>query len=338
MILRGKTMLRFSGALILLTPPAATVAIVAAASNAALGDFLYTVSNRDGEFRTVDPADGHTMASVEIMLNGQGVGGATGLAVNPDTGVFYALLKSSDTRVLATIDPETGVAQQIGDTGDKFSSIAFDSDGILYGITGDGADNPETLFTLSLDDATPTFVMDLSDDHDGGEALGFNPDDGLMYRASGYLVDFIFQAINLDDLSIIDVELFGDQYSEATALAYRGGGMFYLSGIAGDLFTVSVGGEVTFIADLDHRAKGLVFVPEPGGCDRDPEWLCDGDVDGDGQVNPVDSGLVQAAFGSLDDQDLCNYDVDCDGQINPVDSGIVQSLFGTCEEPRSVCP
>ena len=73
-------------------------------------------------------------------------------------------------------------------------------------------------------------------------------------------------------------------------------------------------------------------------CVREPEWQCDGDVDGDGQVNPVDAGLVQAAFGSADDQDLCNYDVDCDGQINPVDGGIVQSLFGTCEAPRAVCP
>ena len=74
------------------------------------------------------------------------------------------------------------------------------------------------------------------------------------------------------------------------------------------------------------------------GCVRDPEWQCDGDVDGDGQVNPVDSGLVQAAFGSLDERDLCNFDLDCDRQINPVDSGIVQSLFGTCETPREVCP
>ena len=75
-----------------------------------------------------------------------------------------------------------------------------------------------------------------------------------------------------------------------------------------------------------------------GGCTREPVWLCDGDVDGDGQVNPVDSGLVQAAFGSADESDLCQYDVDCDGQINPVDAGIVQSLFGTCEAPRDVCP
>ncbi len=82
----------------------------------------------------------------------------------------------------------------------------------------------------------------------------------------------------------------------------------------------------------------LVEVVPRGGCVRKPEWVCDGDVDGDGQVNPVDSGLVQAAFGSADESDLCQYDVDCDGQINPVDSGIVQSLFGTCEEPRDVCP
>ena len=73
-------------------------------------------------------------------------------------------------------------------------------------------------------------------------------------------------------------------------------------------------------------------------CFREPVWLCDVDVDGDGQVNPVDSGLVQAAFGSPREQVLCNYDVDCDGRINPVDAGIVQSLFGTCEEPRRVCP
>ncbi len=77
--------------------------------------------------------------------------------------------------------------------------------------------------------------------------------------------------------------------------------------------------------------------PTSNGCVRNPEWLCDGDVDGAGQVNPVDSGLVQAAFGSTDEGDICQYDIDCDGQINPVDSGIVQSLFGTCEAPRAVC-
>ena len=47
---------------------------------------------------------------------------------------------------------------------------------------------------------------------------------------------------------------------------------------------------------------------------------------------------MQSNFGNANEQTLCNYDTDCDGQINPVDRGIVQSLFGTCEEPRGVCP
>ena len=75
-------------------------------------------------------------------------------------------------------------------------------------------------------------------------------------------------------------------------------------------------------------------------CVRDPIWVCEGDVDGDGQVNPVDSGLVQASFcsaESCDAQALCQYDMDRDGQINPVDAGLVQSLFGICDEPSSVC-
>ena len=49
------------------------------------------------------------------------------------------------------------------------------------------------------------------------------------------------------------------------------------------------------------------------GCVRDPDWICDGDVDGDGQVNPVDSGLVQAAFCSGEgctEEALCQYDLD----------------------------
>ncbi len=91
------------------------------------------------------------------------------------------------------------------------------------------------------------------------------------------------------------------------------------------------------IVHVDLGMTGTVSVLA-GGCTRDPAWECDGDVDGDGQVNPVDSGLVQAAFGSIEESDLCQYDMDCDGQINPVDSGIVQSLFGTCDPPRDVCP
>jgi hypothetical protein len=111
------------------------------------------------------------------------------------------------------------------------------------------------------------------------------------------------------------------------------GGPFALSGTIGQPDAGQMSGGSFAITG------GFWAIPASGGgCTRDPVWQCDGDVDGDRQVNPVDSGLIQAAFGSTDQGDLCQYDVDCDGQINPVDSGIVQSLFGTCESPRGVCP
>lgn len=73
-----------------------------------------------------------------------------------------------------------------------------------------------------------------------------------------------------------------------------------------------------------------------GCCGYRREWACAGDIDGNGQVNPVDVGLIQSKFGSTDSEDLCHFDVDCDGRINPVDSGIVQSLFGEpCRAPRT---
>ena len=113
------------------------------------------------------------------------------------------------------------------------------------------------------------------------------------------------------------------------------GGGFELSGTIGQPNAREMsGGDFTLAGGFWPGASS----GDGSGCLRDPEWLCDGDVDGDGQVNPVDSGLVQAAFGSEDESDLCQYDIDCDGQINPVDSGIVQSLFGTCDQPRDACP
>jgi hypothetical protein len=69
------------------------------------------------------------------------------------------------------------------------------------------------------------------------------------------------------------------------------------------------------------------------------EWACQDygciwDVDLDGQVNPVDAGIVQSNFGcDLEvDGDLCvRSDIDGDCQVNPVDSGLVSARFGECQ-------
>ena len=188
-------------------------------------------------------------------------------------------------------------------------------------------------------DVTLTFVWDVADLSNpflvDTFTSGLAATDHNLYIRDG----FVFQANYKGGMHIFDIQAdpinpplvgYYDTYPSSDSNGYDGGAWttypFFPSG-------------TVIVSDQD----GGLFILDPReattrGCTRSPEWVCDGDVDGDGQVNPVDSGLVQAAFGSTDDQDLCNYDVDCDGQINPVDSGIVQSLFGTCEEPRSVCP
>jgi len=121
-----------------------------------------------------------------ITLAGETVNGGTGLATDPTTGTLWALLKLSgqDGRELVTIDPETGVATSIGNTGSRFAGIAFDASGNLFGVTGDGGLPPETLATLSKTDGSATFVCSLGLGGDG-ENIAFNPTDALLYHYSG---------------------------------------------------------------------------------------------------------------------------------------------------------
>lgn len=62
--------------------------------------------------------------------------------------------------------------------------------------------------------------------------------------------------------------------------------------------------------------------------------LCDGDANGDGTVDPLDSGFVLARFGCP----VCTGDPGCDyadqngdGNVDPLDSGFVLARFGPCE-------
>jgi hypothetical protein len=67
--------------------------------------------------------------------------------------------------------------------------------------------------------------------------------------------------------------------------------------------------------------------------------LCDGDANGDGVVDPLDSGYAAARFGA--DVMLpgnCQADVNCDGIIDPLDGGYILARFGTCNAPILCAP
>ena len=234
---------------------------------------LYSTSRDDNLLRSLNPATGATTGSVGISLAGWTVAGSTGLATNPLTQDLYSILKLAGRltqRELVIIDPATGIATSVGNTGDKFATIAFGCDGTLYGLTGDGGAIPETLFTLSLVDATPTVLLALIDGADG-EAMALNVDDQLLYRSSGVgaqkFVEFI-DPITLDRTRIFPS---GFPYREALGLAYDfDAGHFLLCNLAGELVSLTPTGVATFIGTMGFRSKGLAFLPTVGCCRPEP--------------------------------------------------------------------
>lgn len=247
---------------------------------------LYSVSRDDDLLRVINPSTGSTISSVAITLTGKGVTFANGLATHPVTGELFALLKldGQTGRQLVTINPFTGVATSIGDTGDQFAGLAFNSSGTLFSVIGDkknqpGGLLPETLFTLNTSNAAPTQILVLGRGNDG-EAIGFNPNDGLIYHASGNdtggegcpsdpLCVEIFESVNPNNLAVTNIPLSGAYvastavYSEVAALTHLSGNTLLLTDIDSNLYTITTSGVLTLLGGMDHVSKGLAFVNAP---------------------------------------------------------------------------
>lgn len=227
----------------------------------AAGDRLYTVTSNDATLRLVNPFTGTTISSVPITSSAGQVNWANGLAVHPLTGDLWAILNVSGSgRVLARLDPTTGIATVVGPTGRAFAGIAFAANGTLYGVTGDGDQvAPETLFTLNLQTGAPTQVLALGNGDDG-ETIGFDPVTGNLLHASGYFSP-VLERIDLGSLTVTSMPTSGSPYIEALAITHWVGSNFLMSDINDDLFVVSADGVVSKIATLDHSfIKGLAFV------------------------------------------------------------------------------
>jgi hypothetical protein len=232
-------------------------------SGVARGQILYAVDQGSNLLRTIDPANAGTLTSVPITLAGQSINGANGLAADPQTGALWALLRlqGQTGRLLATINPGTGVATSIGNTGDAFAGLAFHTDGTLYGVTGDGANVPESLFKINQTTGAPTFSQTLGNGDDG-ESIGFNSTDGLLYHGSG-LSTQVFESINLLTQAVTNIPLSGTAFGEFLALTQRDATTFFLSDLDDDLVTISTTGFVSSVGPLGFTAKGLAFVPIP---------------------------------------------------------------------------
>jgi hypothetical protein len=135
---------------------------------------------------------------------------------------------------------------------------------LLVGVTGDGAVQPETLYYLDKTNASSTFLMSLGNGADG-EAIAYNPTDGLLYHASGISDgDRFWESINLNTASIVSSGQFTgpDVVNENLAMTFNfGSGEFLVANRINTVFySADAAGNATNIGTTPEDLKGLAFV------------------------------------------------------------------------------
>jgi len=179
-------------------------------SDASTACAAVVVTRNGADINLYSTAD-YTSQADYTLTSTDDLGAFNGLAVDPTTGQWYAAAQDfSGTRYLAEVDLSAGTVSFIGAFGDHISSIAFDASGTLYGVTGFNGSTYETLYTIDLATGAITSFVALTTSSDG-EALAYCPDDGLLYRASGYSDgNWDLDAIDLSTGAITSVVSGGD--------------------------------------------------------------------------------------------------------------------------------
>jgi hypothetical protein len=142
----------------------------------------------------VHPDTGAIFDGRVITVPGRTIVGAQGLALDPTTGQVYAIVTASGVsgRLLVRLDLATGAGTEVGNLGDNFSSIAFRG-GQLFGVTGDGAAVPETLYLVDKSSAAKIVVRTLGNGNDG-EVIAYHPPSDSFFHWSGNLT-IVFERI-----------------------------------------------------------------------------------------------------------------------------------------------
>lgn len=134
---------------------------------------------------------------------------------------------------------------------------------ILYGVTGDGANTSETLFTLSTTDASATFFMTLGNGSDG-ESIGYNSNTAFMNHGSGISDgDRFWEEIDLDSASLHSSQQQSGSAAlddELLDLAFNVVTGFMMATDRGDnLYSFTSNGVGTLIGDTGLNLKGLAY-------------------------------------------------------------------------------
>ena len=217
---------------------------------------FYAVSPSNADLVTMDSTTMLQTATIAMTSATGTVSGANGLA--EACGSIYIIYQAAGSRYLGTIDPATGVITEVGDLGDNVANITF-ANGVLLGVTGDGAGVAETLFSINTTTAAMTLLTPLGNGNDG-ESIEFNPDDGLLYHWSGWGAPITMESINPFTSVITPITLSGGVLENVGASTYIGNNEFLISDVNnGGLKYVTTTGVVTLTSNTTDTFKGMVF-------------------------------------------------------------------------------
>ena len=225
-------------------------------------NIVYSFDPFDGDMDLVDTTN-FTFSQIALTSPLGTVNGVNGADTDP-CGTVYVVFKPGSDRYLGTVDLASGVITETGMLSDKVANIAFSKEGVLYGVTGDGASSPETLFTIDVASAAMTLVTALGNGNDG-ESIEFCPENNKLYHWSGYgNPSLIMEEIDLTTLNVTPISFSGSGASlinNVGSSTYAGNGRFLCGEVYdNELWWIDTAGVVTAAASsYGESSKGLVF-------------------------------------------------------------------------------
>ena len=124
----------------------------------------------------------NTSTGLATLVGATGFNGVSALAFAPNGITLYGEANASPTspRTLITINTSTGAGTAIGAAAisSNFADIAFRSDGVLFGVNGNG-----NLYTINTSTGAATLVGHPGTPFVGGGGLAFNAG-GILYLAN----------------------------------------------------------------------------------------------------------------------------------------------------------
>lgn len=272
---------------------------------------------------------------------GEAVSGIHGMAVDPTTGLLWALAESAGTpgdQQLVSIDPQTGVATPgpiVSSAPQSVREIVFTRHGKLWAVRNV---SPSITEFLRYDPVTG-FIDSASlwtENSGTGHALALNPANGLIYHAYGTTLRVIEPAPSGFFLTL--KAQFNGVNGQWDSMAFTADGSRLVATAQGQWYEIdpATGAGTLIVGAPAHPAPlgGLVYIGVLSDSDGDgvPDVCeCPGDLSMDGEIDVEDLNLVLSNWAQTGGAGLPG-DATRDGVVDVDDLNAVLSGFGgPCE-------